>query len=264
MTYSNCGPEKRKLSFPQGQTLGESTPTIEEIGLRIATGKECITHTYTAINMRTPQSDPQLHFKTSDEPQSVRALVSSNSALNMNMLVSKVKIASIITTAHLDTCATHCFLSEHMSFKLATKGHPSVVSKTSYSVEQGNPLCVTRKVHILPLMMCHPKGGEASWDAALFIVADCGAEVIIGYPILRLGEIINYDPPEGYELALQANYENYPSPMKLHELEHQILHEGRAYEYKIPDEVRGLSATNTTEFLYKTLTVTNCYWLRRQ
>jgi transposase InsO family protein len=36
----------------------------------------------------------------------------------------------------------------------------------------------------------------------MFIVANTGAEAIIGYPTLAAGKIITYDPPEGYEQTL--------------------------------------------------------------
>jgi len=75
-------------------------------------------------------------------------------------------------------------------------------SKVRYSVEQGNPLCVTSTVHILPLGMIRNDNTVASWTSVLFIVADCGADIIIGYPTLQLGGIIDYDPPSNYEHTL--------------------------------------------------------------
>lgn len=110
------------------------------------------------------------------------------------MLVKSVLLAGELVSAHLDTCATHCFVSEQMSKRLQRRGHPQWQSKVTYAVEQGNPLCTTSRVHVLHLVMATQTGGRAKWKAVLFIVADCGADVIICYPVLRQGGIVDYDP----------------------------------------------------------------------
>jgi hypothetical protein len=39
------------------------------------------------------------------------------------------------------------------------------------------------------------EGDTLQWEFCLFIIADCGADVIIGYPTLEKGKIIQYNPP---------------------------------------------------------------------
>ena len=76
-------------------------------------------------------------------------------------------------------------------------------------MRQGNPLCVTSNVHLLPLSIVREEQSICSWEQCLFLVADAGAPVIICYAALRLGGIIRYDPPRDYEQLLeeQRNHE---------------------------------------------------------
>ena len=166
----------------------------------------------------------------------VRALVSNLSTLNESMLVKNILLAQKITRAHLDTCATHCFVSTRMSSKLALRGYPPIRSHVEYNVEQGNPLCVTSTVHILPLVMAKPEDGCTRWAAILFVVADCGADVIIGYPILRSGGIIDYNPPEGYEARLLETGHRQPARAELEEHTRSILQQGSSYHYGTPED----------------------------
>ncbi len=169
------------------------------------------------------------------EAQPVRALVSSLSAPNNDMLVKQVLLAGTLVAAHLDTCATHCFLSGKMSARLKRQGFRPVESHVQYRVEQGNPLCVTSSIHVLPLAMAKHHGGHVEWRAVLFVVADCGADIIICYPILRLGEIVNYNPPEGYTVSLGAIADRIPPAAQLEDDVHSILLRGSSYEYGPPD-----------------------------
>ena len=168
------------------------------------------------------------------QPQHVRALVSSLAALNTDMLVRSVLLAGNTSAAHLDTCATHCFLSKNMSNLLKQQGFGSIESHVQYRVEQGNPLCVTSTVHVLPLTMANHDGGHVSWTAVLFVVADCGADIIICYPILRLGGIVNYNPPEGYASSLQAIADRIPNAAELDDNAQSIILKGSSYEYGSP------------------------------
>jgi hypothetical protein len=161
--------------------------------------------------------------------------VSSSITLNTDMLVKGVLLAGELTTAHLDTCATHCFLSKEMSRKLARKGHTPMESNVKYAVEQGNPLCITSQVHVLPLTMVSNSSNRVRWRAVLFIVADCGADVIICYPILRQGGIVDYNPPAGFEALLRLCASDEPLPSELRTLAQNILNAGRTYNYTEPD-----------------------------
>ena len=171
------------------------------------------------------------------EHEHVRALVSNSEALGTSMLRKEIAIGNTVATAHLDTCATHCFLSRKASAVMASLGYRAHKSKVRYSVEQGNPLCVTSTVHILPLNMVRNDNTVASWTSVLFIVADCGADIIIGYPTLQLGGIIDYDPPPNYEhtlnqLALGAQR---VSSSDIETATAHTLSLGRSYQYSPPD-----------------------------
>lgn len=168
---------------------------------------------------------------TTDE--TVKALASSAQDLTDSMLQTKVNLGGKITIAHLDTCATHCFLSEEASAKMRAEGYEAHNSPVRYAVEQGNPLCVTSRVHILPLVMIRNDGTAAQWHYVLFIIANCGADVIIGYPTLRLGGIIDYNPPEQYTQLLRSTY--MPPPIFIEEGAMHILHQGRNYTYQAPE-----------------------------
>jgi len=177
------------------------------------------------------------------EQQPVRALVSSLSALNSDMLVKSVLLASKVVAAHLDSCATHCFLSWKASERLKRQGFTPAESHVQYRVEQGNPLCVTSTVHILPLVMANQYGGYVAWKAVLFVVADCGADIIIGYPVLRLGGIVDYNPPEGYGASLRTLAGQSPKVEELRNTAQEILRKGNTYEYEPPTELYGKSVS---------------------
>jgi hypothetical protein len=175
----------------------------------------------------------------------VMALVSNAESLNKDMLRAVVNLGSDLPLAHLDSCATHCFLSKAMSYRLTNKGWSEYTSSIKYAVQQGNPLCITSIVQILPLTMVRNDGTVAHWNAVLFVVADCGADVIIGYPTLRCGGIINYDPPEQYQCILRPYAQAaFPSSEK-RELASSILRQGRAHQYEPPEEERQLRNKNS-------------------
>jgi hypothetical protein len=177
------------------------------------------------------------------EEQPVQALVSSLSDLHDNMLVKSVLLAGKVVAAHLDTCATHCFLSRKASERLKRQGFAPTESQVQYRVEQGNPLCVTSTVHILPLAMVAQHGGYVTWKAVLFVVADCGADIIICYPILRLGGIVDYNPPEGYSTSLRTLASRSPTADELRDVAQGILLKGSAYEYEPPGKLYGTSVS---------------------
>ncbi len=155
------------------------------------------------------------------------------------MLKGEVNLGGAIMRAHLDSCATHCFLSKEVSQTLQQRGYEEYESPVRYSVEQGNPLCVTSKVHILPLAMIRNDGTTALWHHVLFIVANCGASIIVGYPILQLGGIIDYDPPAQYTHTLRNILT--PPPVFLEAAARRILQQGGSYSYEAPTRATTLT-----------------------
>ncbi len=119
------------------------------------------------------------------------------------MLVARVLIAGELQEAHLDSCASHCFISSAMSQHLTSIGYPPVTSPVCFEVKQGNPLCDTNSVHFAPLSIVLESGAVCTWDSCLFLVADAGAPIILCYSLLRLGGILSYEPPQGYERLLE-------------------------------------------------------------
>ena len=168
-------------------------------------------------------------------PEPVKAFVSSSQALNENMLTKTVRLGGKLCHAHLDTCATHCFVNDATSLLWTEWGHPPYDSHVRYSVEQGNPLCISSRVHILPLAMVQSGGAEVRWTAVLFIIANCGADIIIGYPTLYLGGIVNYEPPSHYELLLAQGAPEDPSGDMLLEEARRIIHQGGVHQYTAPE-----------------------------
>ncbi len=120
-----------------------------------------------------------------------------------DMLTATVLLAGELQTAHLDSCASHCFVSSELSSQLTAKGFPLVRSPVCFEVKQGKPLCDTNLVHLLPLTMIREDGTRCTWDNCMFLVADAGASIILCYTLLRLGGILDYEPPQGYESVLQ-------------------------------------------------------------
>ena len=103
-----------------------------------------------------------------------------------------------------------------MSTQLAMRGYPRLRSNINFDVAQGNPLCITNKVHCLPLTIVREDGTLSIWDECLFVVADAGASVIICNAVLKLGNILRYDPPDNYVGVLeQAALEQNMSPSAL-------------------------------------------------
>ena len=190
---------------------------------------------------------PIISDYSTHEHEPVRALASGTASLEENMLRTQVFIGGVIRTAHLDTCATHCFLSSKASMTMAAEGYPPYESNVRYAVEQGNPLCVTSKVHVVPLSAARNDGSIACWAAMLFIVADCGADIIIGYPTLHWGKIIDYNPPLGYEQSLQriASGITPATTGLMDSMAKHILTLGKAYQYGEPNQVVVLKTETT-------------------
>ncbi len=176
---------------------------------------------------RTHAEPEEIYGPEKRGEQTVRALVSNIGQLQTGMLQKDVAIGATVATAHLDTCATHCFLSHRASKVAIAQGYPAYNSKVRYRVEQGNPLCVATQVHVLPLAIIRNDGTAAFWEAVLFIIADCGADIIVGYPTLKLGGIIDYDPPLRYENVLSDIARSVPPPSYTDQAAQAVLARGR-------------------------------------
>jgi hypothetical protein len=148
-------PAKRSVSWHDGLTVELNDEELSKHNI-----KACIKQN-ARMNTNTMLPDGNSVNKActigemgeQDGGQTVRALVSNIEKLQTGMLQKDVAIGAVVAVAHLDTCATHCFLS-HQASKVATaQGYPAYNSSVRYKVEQGNPLCVATKVHVLPLAM---------------------------------------------------------------------------------------------------------------
>ena len=175
----------------------------------------------------------------------VVALVSSAKELEENMLIRFANIGNIVINAAMDTCATNCFVSRKTSEQLRRNGYAPFEGPIRYDVRQGNPLCATNSVHMLPVSMVNTQGQIVKWRMCLFIVANTGADAIIGYPTLHQGGIVSYCPPEGYEQQLREELaelqDNY------HDEAWQAVQNTHDYRYGPPDEVVSCFRTATRE-----------------
>ena len=96
-------------------------------------------------------------FGSLTEPITVIALVSKTSE-HEQMLIRSACIGNIVLATAFDSCATNCFVSEKLSEELEESGYTSFKGPITYDVRQGNPLCVTNKIHMLPIVLVNEKG----------------------------------------------------------------------------------------------------------
>ena len=167
--------------------------------------------------------------------QTVVALVSSAKLLNENMLMRCARIGNMVIRTALDTCATNCFVSKRTSEQLNNGGYKVHKGPVSYDIRQGNPLCTTTEVHMVPVCLINNEGERVTWRMCLFIVANCGADAIIGYPTLSQGHIISYYPPSGYETTLAKTISNQTKEYEREALE--AVQSSRNYVYGPPMEI---------------------------
>jgi hypothetical protein len=170
--------------------------------------------------------------------ETVAVLVSKTGDIEENMLIRSACVGGIVLLTAFDSCATNCFVSENMSRELTEQGHEPIRSPIAYDVRQGNPLCLTNLVHMIPVTLVNTQGRLVHWHMCMFIVANTGAEAIIGYPTLAAGRIITYDPPEGYEQMLLLQAVDTP-PVEAHykETARAQVQEARTYTYGPPMEL---------------------------
>lgn len=213
--YSNSAPAEAQTTNLQHkkqaaqQSAGEPHPPVPPANDVSTTHKGAHTEQH-STNPRTnekPETErPQPVAVTEGEGESVKTATAQafvSFCESDTMLVARVLIAGELQTAHLDSCASHCFVSSAMSQHLTEIGNPPVTSPVSFEVKQGNPLCDTDLIHFAPLSIVLESGAICTWDNCLFLVADAGAPIILCYSLLRLGGILSYEPPHGYERMLK-------------------------------------------------------------
>ena len=103
---------------------------------------------------------------------------------------------------HLDTCATHCFVSYKRSKILNDKGYPPLKIKP-FPVGQGAPLPDATHVHLAPLWLISTEGRLVGFGTVVFLVSNTGADILISNNILDFLGILRYRPPSDYEQTLQ-------------------------------------------------------------
>ena len=173
------------------------------------------------------------------------ALVSAAENLKTNMLIRYANIGNIVIQTALDTCATNCFVSNRMSERLQKEGYGKHSGPVRYDIRQGNPLCATNQVHMVPVTLISAEGDVVKWDMCMFIVADCGAEAIIGYPTLSKGQIISYYPPSGYERQLRNT--NMAATTVYTKQAILAVHQSTNYEYGPPNAIANCFRTAARE-----------------
>ena len=169
-----------------------------------------------------------------------RAKAFLSKVADQRLCVNSITIGNeFVEQSYQDSCATHNFLSRKYSEELVKLGYQRYKCPPM-DVEQGtildNP---TTKVHLLRLTMISPKGDIVRWDNCLFLVADAGADVLIGNPILENGNIMKYMPPDGYEATLKSQISLHRDEPIISDLEaRKITRRIRTYEYPKPSEIK--------------------------
>ena len=131
-----------------------------------------------------------------------------------NVCVRKILLGNAVVDGHLDTCATHCFVSSRYSRGMSERGnHPLPVKP--FPVGQGNPLPDVKEVHISSIWLISEEGQLVGLDAVLFLVCNTGADILIANNVLEYLGIFRYKPPSGYEQMLEKASRSIPSSMPL-------------------------------------------------
>ena len=195
------------------------------------------------------EGEARKHSAKTIEPaakqQTVVALVSSAKTLYDSMLMRCASIGNMVIRTALDTCATNCFVSKRISEQLQNGGYKAHKGPVSYDIRQGNPLCTTTEVHMVPVNLINNEGVHVTWHMCLFIVANCGADAIIGYPTLTQGQIISYYPPSGYEEMLRKAIVSQTKEYAQDALE--AVRNSAQYVYGPPSEIANCFKTAVKE-----------------
>jgi hypothetical protein len=160
--------------------------------------------------MEEPNQNRQVRFtettiqeNTSKEKVFNKAKAFVSRAADMRLCAHSITIGKeFVETSYQDSCATHNFLSPEYSNELTQLGYARY-DCPPVEVEQGTVLeKPTTHIHLLRLTMISPSGEIVKWEDCLFLVAEIGADVLIGNPILENGNIMKYEPPAGYKTML--------------------------------------------------------------
>jgi hypothetical protein len=127
---------------------------------------------------------------------------SKEGLLSPNVCVRKIIVGSDVVDGHLDTCATHCFVSHHRSKLLQGKGYPPIKIKP-FPIGQGVRLPDATAAHLAPLRLVSENGQIVGFGTVLFLVSNTGGDILIANNILDFLGILRYHPPIGYEQILQ-------------------------------------------------------------
>jgi hypothetical protein len=126
---ANAG-ERYTLTATEAATSPESDGTPDATRRPLSAPSET-QQSHSANKSSLHENKPE---QREDMCEPVTALVSSTDSLNSDMLRATVSLGSDLPTAHLDTCATHCFISNTMSTRLRNKGWPEYNSNIKYAV----------------------------------------------------------------------------------------------------------------------------------
>ena len=123
--------------------------------------------------------------------------------MSPNVCIRKILVGTEVVDGHLDTCATHCFVSTNRSAVLSQQGYQPIKIKP-FPIGQGQPLPDATKAHLAPLWFISQEGQLIGFRTVLFLVSNTGGDILIANNILDFLGILRYRPPIGYEEALTA------------------------------------------------------------
>ena len=121
--------------------------------------------------------------------------------MSPNVCVRKIIVGTEVVDGHLDTCATHCFVSTSRSKLLSKQGYLPIKIKP-FPIGQGEPLPDATQAHLAPLWFISQEGQLTGFGTVLYLVSNTGADILIANNILDFLGILRYRPPIGYEESL--------------------------------------------------------------
>ena len=146
-------------------------------------------------------------YSTGGGAEHARALfstgISAGGLLPPNVCIRRIILGDKVEDGHLDTCATHCFVSTARS-QLLTQHKYERIDIKPFPVGQGNPLPDATHAHIVPLWFITTDGQLVGFRNVLFLVCNTGADILISNNILDFLGILRYRPPTGYERMLEV------------------------------------------------------------
>lgn len=117
-------------------------------------------------------------------------------------MVRKIIVNDDVVYGHLDSCASHCFISKQCSDEFARKGNRPI-SISPFPVGQGARLPDATTVHLCSLWLVSATNELVGFEKVVFLVVNTGAKVLIANNILEYLGILVYRPPPGYEKLLE-------------------------------------------------------------